>query len=79
MEKSKHLQNQLKELKTEIEVLKVEENETDLDRLHEDGIQRGDSKYSTLRQVSFVIATLRQVNFRLANLRLCTDTLLRIH
>ncbi|VDI49662.1 merlin [Mytilus galloprovincialis] len=50
MEKSKHLQDQLRELKTEIEVLKVEENETDYDRLHEDGIQRGDSKYSTLRQ-----------------------------
>ena len=51
MEKSKHLQEQLKELKSEIEVLKVEEKETDLDRLHESSIQRGDSKYSTLRQV----------------------------
>lgn len=50
MEKSKHLQDQLRELKTEIDILKVEENDTEFDRLHEDGIQRGDSKYSTLRQ-----------------------------
>jgi hypothetical protein len=52
MEKSKHLQDQLRELKTEIDILKVEENDTEFDRLHEDGIQRGDSKYSTLRQVN---------------------------
>ncbi|KAK3587344.1 hypothetical protein CHS0354_036510 [Potamilus streckersoni] len=50
MEKSKHLQEQLRELKTEIEVLKVEEKQTDLDRLHEQNIQRGDNKYSTLRK-----------------------------
>ncbi|KAK3084822.1 hypothetical protein FSP39_019612, partial [Pinctada imbricata] len=51
MEKSKHLQEQLKELKSEIEVLKVEEKETELDRIHEESVQRGDNKYSTLRQV----------------------------
>ncbi|KAJ8312757.1 hypothetical protein KUTeg_010130 [Tegillarca granosa] len=50
MEKSKHLQDQLRELKSEIEVLKVEEKSTDLDRYHEEGIQRGDTKYSTMRQ-----------------------------
>jgi hypothetical protein len=54
MEKSKHLQDQLRELKTEIDILKVEENDTEFDRLHEDGIQRGDSKYSTLRQVNIL-------------------------
>ena len=52
MEKSKNLQEQLKDLKTEIEVLKVEEKQTDLDRLHEESIQRGETKYSTLRKVS---------------------------
>ena len=54
MEKSKHLQDRLRELKTEIDILKVEETDTDLDRLHEDGIQRGDSKYSTIREVTYV-------------------------
>lgn len=63
MEKSKHLQEQLKELKTEIEVLKVEEKETDLDRLHESSIQRGDSKYSTLRQAKSSSAQARVAFF----------------
>lgn len=49
MEKSKHLQEQLKDLKTEIEVLKVEEKETELDRQYDEKLRRGDTKYSTLR------------------------------
>ena len=53
MEKSKHLQEQLKELKTEIEVLKVEEKQTHLDRLHEENVQSGENKYSTLRKVTY--------------------------
>ena len=51
MEKSKHLQDQLKELKSEIEVLKVEEKQTLLDRLHDENVARGENKYSTLRKV----------------------------
>lgn len=51
LEKSKTLQEQLKELKSEIEVLKVEEKQTHLDRLHEENVQRGDTKYQTLRKV----------------------------
>ncbi|XP_064612057.1 merlin-like [Liolophura sinensis] len=51
MEKSKHLQEQLKELKTEIEVLKVEEKQTDMDRLHDENVEKGESKYSTLRRI----------------------------
>ena len=51
IEKSKSLQEQLKELKTEIEVMKVEDKRTDLDRFHDENVQRGDNKYSTLRQV----------------------------
>jgi merlin protein len=62
MEKSKHLQDQLRELKTEIDILKVEENDTEIDRLHEDGIQRGDSKYSTLRQVNILKHVLYNIS-----------------
>ncbi|KAK2169142.1 hypothetical protein LSH36_12g20002 [Paralvinella palmiformis] len=51
LEKSKTLQEQLKELKSEIEVLKVEEKQTHLDRLHEENVQRGDNKYQTLRKI----------------------------
>ena len=51
IEKSKSLQEQLKELKTEIEVMKVEDKQTDLDRYHDESVQRGENKYSTLRQV----------------------------
>ena len=51
LEKSKHLQEQLKELKSEIEVLKVEEKQSHLDSIHEESVQRGDNKYSTLGKV----------------------------
>jgi hypothetical protein len=50
-EKSKNLSDHLRELKTEIEVLKKEDTENMLDRLHEEGVLRGETKYSTLRQV----------------------------
>ncbi|XP_060602410.1 merlin-like [Ruditapes philippinarum] len=51
-EKSKNLSDHLRELKTEIEVLKKEDTENMLDRLHEEGVLRGETKYSTLRQAS---------------------------
>ncbi|XP_015909486.1 merlin [Parasteatoda tepidariorum] len=50
LEKSKHLQEQLLELKTEIEVLKVEDNITSLDHIYEDNARIGENKYSTLRR-----------------------------
>lgn len=51
LEKSKHLQEQLKELKNEIEVLKVEEKQTPMDRIHEENVLHGENKYSTLRRI----------------------------
>uniref|UniRef100_T1IRN5 Moesin/ezrin/radixin homolog 1 n=1 Tax=Strigamia maritima TaxID=126957 RepID=T1IRN5_STRMM len=51
LEKSKHLQLQLKNLKSEIEVLKVEEKQTLFDKIHDDNIGHGDNKYSTLRKI----------------------------
>ena len=50
-EKSRHLQDRLKELKSEIEVLKVEDKQTSLDRIYEENQQQGNNKYSTLRKV----------------------------
>lgn len=52
LEKSKNLQEQLKELKNEIEVLKVEEKQTPMDKIHEENLLLGENKYSTLRRVS---------------------------
>ncbi len=52
LEKSRHLQLQLNELKSEIEVMKVEEKETEFDRIHNDLIDRGETKYITLVRVS---------------------------
>ena len=49
-EKSRNIQHQLRELKSEIEVLKVEERLTPLDRIHEENAHRGDDKYTTLRK-----------------------------
>lgn len=51
MEKSKNLHDQLKELKSEIEVLKVEDKQSLLDVLHEQNVNRGENKYSTLGKV----------------------------
>ncbi|NP_001164711.1 neurofibromin 2 [Saccoglossus kowalevskii] len=51
MEKSKHLQAQLNDLKTEIEVLKIEEKQTHLDQLHNSMVQKGDTKFSTLKKI----------------------------
>ncbi|KAK0098165.1 hypothetical protein PV327_001180 [Microctonus hyperodae] len=50
-EKSKHLQEQLRELRTEIEVMKVGEKQSELDQLHEEQIRLGENKYSTLKKV----------------------------
>uniref|UniRef100_A0A672IFQ1 FERM domain-containing protein n=1 Tax=Salarias fasciatus TaxID=181472 RepID=A0A672IFQ1_SALFA len=44
MEKSKHLQEQLNELKTEIESLKLKERETSLDIIHNQNTEQGTSK-----------------------------------
>ncbi|KAF5894636.1 merlin, partial [Clarias magur] len=50
MEKSKHLQEQLNELKTEIESLKLKERETQLDILHNENAERGTSKQSNFKK-----------------------------
>ncbi|XP_043471527.1 merlin isoform X2 [Leptopilina heterotoma] len=50
-EKSKNLQEQLKELRSEIEVMKVGEKQCELDQLHEEQVRLGENKYSTLKKV----------------------------
>lgn len=50
-EKSKNLQEQLRDLRTEIQVLKVGEKESELDQLHEEQVRLGENKYSTLKKV----------------------------
>uniref|UniRef100_A0A665T9G8 Merlin n=1 Tax=Echeneis naucrates TaxID=173247 RepID=A0A665T9G8_ECHNA len=51
MEKSKHLQEQLNELKTEIESLKLKERETPLDIIHNQNTEQGTSKHSNFKKV----------------------------
>ncbi|MBN3284527.1 MERL protein, partial [Polyodon spathula] len=51
MQKSKNLQEQLNELKTEIESLKLKERETPLDILHNENADKGTSKQSTIKKV----------------------------
>ncbi|CAG08148.1 unnamed protein product, partial [Tetraodon nigroviridis] len=50
MEKSKHLQEQLNELKTEIESLKLKERETPLDIIHNQNTEQGTSKQSNFKK-----------------------------
>lgn len=56
LEKSKHLQDQLRDLKTEIEVLKVDEKQCELDMLHDEQVRLGENKYSTLKKVCIFLA-----------------------
>ena len=64
MEKSKNLHQQLKDLKSEIEVLKVEEKQTHLDRLHEEKSEAGDNKFITLQKVNLPFFEKKHWNFR---------------
>ncbi|XP_041095976.1 merlin isoform X1 [Polyodon spathula] len=52
MQKSKNLQEQLNELKTEIESLKLKERETPLDILHNENADKGTSKQSTIKKLT---------------------------
>lgn len=52
LQKSKDLQKQLTELKTEIEGLKVAGKQDILDLMHLENAEKGESKYSTLRKVT---------------------------
>ncbi|KAK2502058.1 hypothetical protein MC885_017192 [Smutsia gigantea] len=64
MEKSKHLQEQLNELKTEIEALKLKERETALDALHESSERGGTgSKHSTMKKLTLQSAKSRVAFF----------------
>ena len=45
------MQNQLRELRCEIEVLKVGEKQSQMDALHQEQLRLGENKYSTLRKV----------------------------
>uniref|UniRef100_A0A2P2I5D8 Moesin/ezrin/radixin homolog 1 n=1 Tax=Hirondellea gigas TaxID=1518452 RepID=A0A2P2I5D8_9CRUS len=50
LEKSRSLQTQLKELKDEIQVLKVEDVSSILDSVYEEQLRTGETKYSTLQR-----------------------------
>ncbi|KAJ8972854.1 hypothetical protein NQ317_010278 [Molorchus minor] len=50
LEKSKHLQNQLLELRCEIAVLKVGDKQSDYDQLHDEQVKLGENKYSNLKK-----------------------------
>ncbi|XP_068594884.1 NF2, moesin-ezrin-radixin like (MERLIN) tumor suppressor a [Brachionichthys hirsutus] len=52
MEKSKHLQEQLNELKTEIESLKLKERETPMDIIHNQNTEQGTSKHSNFKKLT---------------------------
>lgn len=51
MEKSKQVQNQLRTLRSEIELLKIEENQCTLDIISAEQMLAGETKYSTLNKL----------------------------
>lgn len=50
LEKSRHLQKQLRDFKNEIQALKKEDKLSVYDKLYEENIRRGETKYSTLNK-----------------------------
>ncbi|XP_051535922.1 merlin-like [Myxocyprinus asiaticus] len=64
MEKSKHLQDQLNELKTEIESLKLKERETQLDILHNVNAEKGNSKQSNFKKLTLQSTKSRVAAFQ---------------
>ena len=50
--RSKNLEQQLKELKSEIEVMKVTDRESDFDRLYDDQQLKGQNKFITMQKAS---------------------------
>ncbi|CAB4070018.1 NF2 [Lepeophtheirus salmonis] len=63
LEKSKHLQEQLKTLKSEIEELKVDDKTSPLDAIHRELFEQGDNKYSTIQKVKRGSTTSRVAFF----------------
>lgn len=51
MEKSKQVQTQLQTLRSEIELLKIEDNQCVLDMISAEQLSRGETKYSTLKKL----------------------------
>lgn len=51
LKKHKQVQHQLQTLRSEIELLKIEENQTNLDILSEAQLKAGETKYSTLKKL----------------------------
>jgi len=51
LEKSKHLQEQLKELRSEIQVLKVDQKQSHLDDIHDQNVLQGNGKYTAVARV----------------------------
>lgn len=51
MEKTKQVQNQLRSLRSEIELLKIEENQCALDIISAEQLRSGETKYSTLKKL----------------------------
>jgi len=58
LEKSQHLQEQLKELRSEIEVLKVGEKQSHLDEIHDQNVLQGNGKYATIGRVCYILVPL---------------------
>lgn len=58
LEKSKHLQDQLRDLRSEIEVLKVGEKQSEFDIIHDEQVRTGENKYSTLKRVNQLLPVL---------------------
>jgi len=48
------LQEQLKELRSEIEVLKVDEKQSRMDEIHDQNVLHGSGKYTTIGRVGFL-------------------------
>lgn len=63
LEKSRQVQNQLRTLRSEIELLKIEENQSPLDIISAEQLRTGENKYSTLKKLRTGTAKARVAFF----------------
>ncbi|XP_068680991.1 merlin-like isoform X2 [Montipora foliosa] len=58
-ERNRNIQQQLKDLKTQMEGLKIDDRQTRWDHIHDENMRRGENKYSTLQKIQTETSTAR--------------------
>ncbi|XP_020623557.1 merlin-like [Orbicella faveolata] len=58
-ERHRNIQQQLRDLKSQMEGLKIDDRQTRWDYIHDENLRRGENKYSTLQKIQTGTSTAR--------------------